>query len=379
MRKEASIIEFFKDIHSNPEIGFEVDRTKDRVISYIKEFSNMDHIEIAEIGKNGLKVFINNGKDRVIGFRSELDALPINEETSLEYKSKISGRMHACGHDSHISILVGLIVELSRLDLDYNIVFYFEPSEESPPGGARFIVEDDKEFLKNVDFIIAFHNHPFLDYGVYGIRKGPIMAEVYEFDIDFIGSSTHAAYPHEGEDPIYAFSLFNTQLQGLISRFTSPTSSTIASIGSVKAGEVFNIIPDRLNFKGTLRTLNRENVKLLEDKFLVLLESVSKFVGINYKINVFESFYPILENSSLVYSKIKDLFDNLNIKYKEIEPSLGGETFSYFGKYTEIFYVFFGINNGKDRFYPWHSSRFFLPPDIIPKVIKDWIEILKML
>ncbi|MEG9503766.1 MAG: amidohydrolase, partial [Methylorubrum extorquens] len=250
-----------RDLHAHPEIGFEEVRTSGIVAEHLEKFG----IEVHRgLGKTGV-VGVLQGRPgaRRIGLRADMDALPITEETNLPYRSTVPGKMHACGHDGHTTMLVGAARYLAETrDFDGTAVFVFQPAEEGL-GGARAMIADGLFEKFPVDEIYAIHNVPHGPHGVLQVRPGPIMAAADFFDIRITGRGAHAAMPHQGIDPIVIATGLVQAMQSIVSRNSNPLKSAVVSVTQIHAGAAYNVIPEGAHLTGTVRTFDADLRKLI--------------------------------------------------------------------------------------------------------------------
>ena len=236
-----------RDLHQIPELAFDLYLTS----AYVKKELERMGYQTISTAKTGL-IAVKNGKsDEAIAFRSDMDALPVTELTNVSFPSKHDGKMHACGHDGHMSMLLGFAEYVSKLkDLNKTIVFIFQPAEEGP-GGAKVIIEEGIFEKYKISKIFGIHLYPGLDEGLYGLVNGPMMAQNGEFNIHVHGKSAHGAQPHLGSDALLASSHLVTQYHSIISRFLDPLDPAVITVGTSNGGEARNIIAQDIKMTGT--------------------------------------------------------------------------------------------------------------------------------
>ena len=246
-----------RDLHAHPELGFEEVRTSGIVADLLEGYGIEVHRGIGGTGVVGvLKGRSDSG--RRIGLRADMDALPIEEETNLPYRSTYPGKMHACGHDGHTTMLVGAARYLAETrDFDGTAVFVFQPAEEGR-GGARAMLADGLFEKFPCDEIYGLHNQPSGPHGAIGLRPGPIMAAADFFDIRVQGRGIHAAQPHKGIDPIVIITGLAQAMQSIVSRNADPLKSIVVSITRLNAGSAYNVVPESADMAGTIRTFDRD-------------------------------------------------------------------------------------------------------------------------
>jgi amidohydrolase len=245
-----------RDIHQHPETAFEEHRTSDMVAGRLESFGIKVHRGLAETGVVGT-LKLGSGR-RAIGLRADMDALPMQELNQFEHRSVNAGKMHACGHDGHVTMLLGAARMLAAEGgFDGAVHFIFQPAEEGGGGGRRMVEEGLFEKFP-VEGVYGLHNMPGLPAGRFATRVGPVMAAADEVDIEIRGTGGHAAFPHRASDPILAGAHVVTALQSIVARNTDPLESAVVSMTMFHGGEVNNVIPDRAKLRGSVRTFRPE-------------------------------------------------------------------------------------------------------------------------
>src|SRR5215204_4326138 len=249
------IVALRRDIHREPELGFDTERTAEKVLAALDGLPLDIETGVAE---NGIVAMLEGeGDGRTVALRADMDALPIQEETGLPFASEIEGRMHACGHDGHTGMLVGAAHALSgmRDRLGGSVKFIFQPAEEGG-GGGRVMV--DEGVADDVNSIFALHLWPGLPFGKVATKAGPIMAAADAFEMEIRGSGGHGAMPHLAADAVVIAAQVVTALQTVVSREVDPVEPAVLTVGEIGAGTAFNIIPQKARLGGTVRTLNSD-------------------------------------------------------------------------------------------------------------------------
>ena len=303
----------------------------------------------------------------VVAVRTDIDALPILEQTNLPFASKNKGCMHACGHDVHMAVVLGAAVVLNQLknDLAGTVRFIFQPAEEKPPGGALPMIENGA--LDNVEMIFGLHVDPHLKVGKIGLRDGVTMGSVTDFDLTIYGKGGHAARPQDTIDAIVIASEVIESLQKIVSREIDPIQPVVITFGKIEGGCARNVICDEVRLIGTARTLSDETSKLVPKKIKKIAESVCKAHGAKVEMNIMVA-YPVLANhpeaNGIIQKNFEHLFGNGKI---EITPQvLGGEDFACYLKLVKGAMFRLGVMNkkiGADK--SWHSPQFIIDEDAV--------------
>lgn len=361
-----------KNLHEMPEIALQEYNTS----KYIRDFLTSLNIKYVEIERSTLAIF-EGEEDRWIGFRADIDALPIQEEGEKDYKSKIDGMMHACGHDGHTTNLLYFAKWLSEelksgKILKKSVMLIFQSGEEGK-GGARFVA--NSEFFKNKKFdgIFALHLNPEIEEGKIATTTGAVSFQNINFDIEIVGKGCHGAQPHKGIDSILVGAKLVEAYQSIISRNLEPSETAVLTIGSFKAGEVRNIIPEKVNILGTIRMLNTDLIELFRERVYSINKGLEVAFGV--KINmVFNPFYPPVINSDELYAKLEKVVpEEKLIKSTRLN---GSEDFSFYlqnGNKGLMFLL--GVRNEEKNFiYPLHNPKFDFDPKALElgfKIFRD--------
>jgi hippurate hydrolase len=293
----SDITAWRRDLHENPEILFDTHRTAGVVADKLQAFG-CDEV-VTGIGRTGV-VGVIKGKStasgKVVGLRADMDALPIHEETGLEYASKTDGAMHACGHDGHTAMLLGAAQYLAETrNFDGTVVVIFQPAEEGG-GGGREMCEDDMMARWNIQEVYGMHNWPGLPVGQFAIRPGPFFAATDLLDIEVEGLGGHAAKPNETVDTTVVAAHIVTALQTIVSRNADPVGNIVVSITSFEtSSKAFNVIPQKVQLKGTVRTLSGELRDLAEKRVVEICEGIAATFGAVARVR-YERNYPVMVN-----------------------------------------------------------------------------------
>jgi amidohydrolase len=354
------IINTRRELHKHPEPAFKENWTH----NFIEKELNALGLKVKTLNKTGLIADIGKGKKR-IALRADMDALPIKEENSLPYKSQNEGFMHACGHDTHMAMLLGAAKLLSEEENPPTVRFIFQPSEEKIPGGAKGMIEEGA--LKGISKIYAIHIEPESDVGTLILKPGVMLAAADEMTITIKGKGAHAAEPHKAIDPIYASALFINQTQSLVSRKADPKNPFVISICTINGGTAFNIIPEEVKMLGTVRTVEKELWQKAPEWIGNILNALKVSLGIDYELR-YNRGYPILKNDlkeTEGLTKIaKSIFKEINLMES---PIMGGEDFAYYLQEVPGTFVFMGGGNKKKGIQSkLHTARFNIDENALP-------------
>ena len=357
-------------IHMNPELGYEEFETSRLIVENLESFGLDVHAGIAETGVVGL---LETGRPGpTIGIRADMDALSIDESNDVPYKSRRPGKMHACGHDAHVSMLLGAARLLSEnknwLDgLGGNVKFIFQPAEEGKAGGKRMVEEGILEEPR-VDLLIAAHVWPDMPAGRIATRSGPSLAAGDRLQIYVRGQSSHAAYPHKSKDALLAACHLVTALQSIVSRNVGPLESAVLSITTFESGVAFNIVPRDARIKGTIRTHDPKVREKVADRVRAVARGVAEAFDVQIDLEITPG-YPVLVNheaaAALVENAGVQILGAENVE--EMPISMGAEDFSYMAEKRPGAMFRVGISNpGKGFVHGLHSDLFDLDEDALP-------------
>ena len=357
-------------LHEHPELGFQEFNTAKFVTERLQALGVEDiRTGVNVTGVTGLirGTGTGPGKDAVVLVRADMDALPILEENEVDYRSQNDGVMHACGHDAHTSMLLGVArLLMDRRDQFAGMVkILFQPSEEAGPGGAKGMIEQGVLEDPHVDAVFGLHVSSRLDTGKISVGDGPIMAAADAFRITVQGKGGHGAYPHGSVDPVAIGSHIVVALQTLVSREVDPTDKAVVSVCAFNAGDAFNVIPDTAMLGGTVRTFLPETRDLLEQRVNELASGIAEAMGATVTVE-YRRGYPSVVNDEAMADIVRDAArevvgeDNLEMG----KPRMGAEDFSYFA--LERPGCFFNVGTGsdtKDTKWSHHHPRFNVDED----------------
>lgn len=357
-------------LHKIPETGFNEFKTSDFLESKLREYG----YQPVKIAKTGLYVYIEGRERDGIAFRADIDALEIDEKNDVSYKSVHAGKMHACGHDGHMSILLGFAKYLSTVEKPKKgILLVFQPAEEGP-GGAKDIVGSGIFEGHNIKAIFGLHLFPNLDEGTIGCRRGPLMAKTAEIDFKVIGKSAHGAMPHTGIDAIYVASKLIEAYQGIIGRSLSPVEGSVVTIGKIRGGDVRNIIAQEVVMEGTVRTFSNDVYNTIVNRITDINRGTEVAYGVKIEEDI-RPLYPPVVNDGKLYELFRSAVEG-KLNFVEMEPLMLAEDFSYYQE--AIPGIFFMLGTRTDEFcYPLHNSKFNFNEEVLKDGLRAFIEVSK--
>jgi len=371
------LVEIRRTIHMHPELGFEEVETSRLVAGWLEKFGIEVRRGVAKTGVIGLLQGKEPGK--TVAIRADMDALPMDEAGSVPYASRIKGKMHACGHDAHVAILLGVAKFFSsnRELVKGNIKWIFQPAEEGG-GGGRVMTEEGVLENPTVDAIFGAHVFPLLPVGKVGVYEREGLAATDRFIVKIIGKGGHGAFPHLCKDPILAAGHLITQIHSIVSRNINPIDSAVITIGKISGGTASNIIPDEVELIGTVRSLTPQVQEELKNRIEIVARGVAQSFGMDYRYD-FEYGYPMLINdpemSKLVARACAKGIGQENVVW--VKPAMGGEDFSYYlQKVPGAFFRLGNRNEAKGTIHPYHSNLFDVDEDILPLGVEMFVRII---
>lgn len=371
----AEITEWRRDIHQHPELMYDVFRTAEMVQEKLTSFG-CDEV-VPGIGKTGVVGIIKgNRPGPTIGLRADMDALPILEETGKEWASRTAGKMHACGHDGHTSMLLGAAKYLSETrNFAGQVAVIFQPAEEGGAGG-KAMVDDGMMERFNIEEVFGMHNLPGLPVGQFATTNGPIMASVDIFNIEVTGRGGHAAFPHQSIDPVMVGAQIVVGAQALVARTLDPMESGVVSITCFNAGTTDNVIPETAKLMGTIRALKPEVREHLEQKLIYLVETTAQAHGASAKVD-YEVVYPPTVNhsnqTSFAVETALDITGDAALVDGAATPMLGGEDFSFMLNARPGNFIFVG--NGDTA--GLHHPKYDFNDEAIPFGTSYWVRLVE--
>jgi amidohydrolase len=370
-----------RDFHRHPELTYDLPRTSRIVAERLRAFGFDEVIE--GVGQTGVVGLLHGtkgaagGAGRRVLLRADMDALPILEATGAEYASASPGRMHACGHDGHTTMLLGAARWLAGTrDFDGTLVFCFQPAEEGG-AGAQAMIDDGMLERFPVKGAYAVHNWPGMPVGRFGVVRGPALAATASFVITIEGVGGHAAFPHKTRDPIVAAGHLVTAAQTIVSRVVDPLDSAVVSITAIHGGEAFNVIPDRVEMKCNIRSFSDAVSKTVEAELERICASTAAALGVTARLDrAAETPYPPTVNhpaeTELALSAMRAVAGPERVR-DDLRPVMGAEDFAFILRRVPGAYVFVG--NGDTA--GLHNPKYDFNDAALPHGVAYWIELAK--
>ena len=358
-----SFIQIRRDLHQIPELGFQEFKTQQYILDYLSKLPQ-DKLEIMR-WETGLLVRVRGSHPKkTIGYRSDMDGLPILEQTGYAFSSIHEGNMHACGHDFHMSIALGILTELvTRQPPENHIVFIFQPAEEGP--GGAYPMMQSKEFQKQAfDEIYALHVQPEAPTGYVRMKPGIFFAHTAEIHIDLMGKGGHAAYPHLTKDMIVASAALVQQIQTVISRNINPLESGVVTFGFLHSGTANNIIAQGAKLKGTARALSVETMQVIKKRVSEICQGIAVMYDCEVQCEFRSEYYGVYNDAILTENLLK-YFKEENIPAEICEPTLAGEDFGYMIQNIPGCMFWLGVQSP----FGLHHEKFCPDEAAIPKAI----------
>ena len=375
------LIDRRRDFHRHPELAFEEHRTAGIVAD---ELNNLGLEVQTGVGKTGVIGILEGDEDGpTVLYRADMDALPIQEENSAEYVSRAAGKMHACGHDGHTAIGLGIAKVLSnrRNELGGRVKFVFQPAEEVG-GGAESMIADGALESPAPDYSLGIHLWNDLEVGTVSVVSGPTMSGAGVFEITIIGKGGHGAMPHQTADPIVCSAQVIVALQSIVSRNVNPQDLVVITIGMLQGGSARNIIPQSVSFSGTFRLFDEGTRKLIKTRMREIAESVAKAMGCRAEVNFGWGIGAVV-NDAEVAARARDVFANYGDVVQVVDqPWMASEDVGLFMQRNPSAYLLVGsANHERELDYPHHHPRFDIDEDVLPlsvglmsAVIADYLE-----
>jgi len=367
------IIGWRRYLHAHPELAFQEKETAAFVAAKLREFG----LEVHEgIGGTGVVGVLRRGNGPMVGFRADMDALPITEATGLPYASKTAGIMHACGHDGHTAMLLGAAMILTETPpASGSVVFIFQPAEEGEAGGKAMI---DGGLFRDFPAasVYGLHNWPGIPAGQFAVRTGVVMAAFDTFEVVIEGHGSHGAMPHQGIDPIAVSTQLYQAWQLIVSRNVNPTDAAVISVTQIHAGDAWNVLPDKVILRGTVRTLRPQTREMIRTQMTDRADLICRAFGARAHVTWQERYPPTINSAAeadlarLVAADTAPAAEVLT----DLAPSMASEDFSYMLQKKPGAYAWLGCgpaDNGMNL----HSPRYDFNDEILPVGIEYWVRL----
>jgi amidohydrolase len=374
---QIHMVEWRRHLHRNPEVSFHEEKTSSFVAGMLESFG----VEVKQhVGGHGVIGSIRGDKPGpVVMLRADMDALPIQDEKDVEYASQQAGAMHACGHDGHISILLGTALYFSRHkhEIKGEIRFLFQPAEELLPGGALKVIADGG--LEGVDVIYGIHLWTPLPVGVAASTPGPMMAAADDFYIEIKGKGGHGGMPQSTVDSLVAGSALVMQLQTVVSRSVDPLRPAVLTIGTMQAGSAQNIIAESCKMTGTVRTFDEETRSIMKERVHTVIAQTGAIYGAETQLNYIMGYPPVVNDEQETARFFREAVDVFGADSVQKSPMMmPAEDFAYYLQQIPGCFMFVGAGNPeKNAVYPHHHPKFDFDEDAMQNAVKLFIAMAK--
>lgn len=332
MLKEDDLITIRRHLHQIPEVALEEVETHAFLMQVIG-MMDQKFLKILEPKELPTAILVRvQGSDpsRTIGYRTDIDGLPVDEKKGLPYASQHPGKMHACGHDMHMTVALGVLDYFASHQPKDNLVFFFQPAEESEAGGKRAYELGLFEGEWRPDEFYGLHVNPKMQTGVIGCRMGTLFAGTTEVNIDVIGKGGHAAFPQDAKDAVVAASALVMQVQTIISRSINPIESGVITLGKFEAGTIRNVIADHARLEGTIRGLTQVMIEKIKERVQEICEGIERSFEVEVRLGLNQGGYFPVENDPVLTKRfIRFMQENPDVVYEEVPPAMTGEDFGY--------------------------------------------------
>jgi amidohydrolase len=362
-----------RHLHQTPELNYDVFKTAAFVAERLREFG-CDEV-VTGIGRTGVVGIIRGrlGPGRTVGLRADMDALPINEQSGKPYASTVPGKMHACGHDGHTAMLLGAAKYLAETrNFVGSVAVIFQPAEEGGAGGLA-MVEDGMMDRFGIERVFGMHNMPGLPVGQFAIRPGPIMAATAEFTITVKGRGGHAAMPHRAIDPIVVGSQIVTAFQTIASRNTDAVESVVVTVTKFHGGDAYNVIPEKVELAGTVRTLKKEVAAMARERIHAICDGIAAAYGATIHVD-YDANYPVTFNhpdEAVFAGDIAAAVAGDGQVQRAMQPVMGGEDFSYMLESRPGAFIFIGNGDSANL----HHEAYDFNDEVIPHGMSYWVRL----
>lgn len=375
-----------RDLHAHPELAFAEHRTADLVANYLTEWGVPIHRGLGGTGVVGIVRGTAGNSTAAIGLRADMDALPLQEANTFEHRSRHPGRMHACGHDGHVAMLLSAARYLAQHpDFDGTVYLIFQPAEEGGGGAARMIADGLFERFP-MQAVFAIHNWPGLEAGTFGLTSGPIMGSSNEFEIHLKGRGAHAAMPHLGADPVMAAVHLAQGLQTIITRNKNPADTAVLSVTQIHAGSADNVIPAEAELRGTVRTYATEPLDLIENRMRDMVQHIAHAFDVEAEFRFSRNYPPTINHpaEAAVVAEVASRLVGPERVNPQVVPSMGAEDFAFMLAEVPGCYLWLGAGDGEHRTSGHglgpcmlHSDSFDFNDNLLPLGASFWVRLVE--
>jgi len=363
---ESEIVNLRRAFHQNPELSWKEFKTAKRIVTILREEGLQ--VQNGICGTGVVAEIQGAGEGKTMAIRADMDALPMQDAKEVSYASKVPGVMHACGHDSHMAIAIGVAKILKRMEGDFagKIRFIFQPCEEAFPSGAQELVKEG--VMQGVDSIFALHVDPEIEAGKIGLRKGALTANAGEFKLSIIGKSGHAARPHQAIDTIYLSNQVMTALYDIMGNRNQSHLPAVLTLGKIAGGIKSNVIPERVDIGGTIRTVDMQTNNEIVNQIEHRLRTITQAAGATYSFE-FPALIPSVNNDASLINLVRDVGNSI-LGHDEIVDishiSMGGEDFSWYLDHAPGALIRLGARKPGDQVRYLHTHSFDIDESAIP-------------
>lgn len=376
---QSRYVDIRRDIHAHPELAYAEHRTADVVARHLESLGIETH---RGIGGTGVVGVVRGGRGlRAIGLRADMDALSMQERNDFDHRSQHQGCMHACGHDGHTTMLLAAAEGLVKRREEFDGVVYliFQPAEEGE-AGAKAMIDDGLFDRFPMESVFGMHNWPGMEAGHFAVHAGPVMASADRFDIEVLGVGAHAAMPHLGVDPVVAASALVQAFQTISSRTIDPLDAAVVSTTIFQAGEAYNVIPDRVQLSGTVRTFSETVRTTVEARLREICAGIAASCRVSIDV-AYRQGYPATVNTveeARVCADVAGALVGADRVATDMRPSMGAEDFAYFLREKPGCYVWIGNGPGEGGCM-LHNPNYDFNDDLIPVGGAYWVELVRRL
>lgn len=371
----TDVTSYRRQLHQTPELGLEEKKSAEFIREKLRSFGITEIYTMLTTAT--IAVFHGKQAGKTLAFRSDIDALPVTEETGVSFASKTEGKMHACGHDGHASALLGFAKYLSQHPevIKGTIVLIFQPAEEGP-GGAQLLINEGLIEKFGIDQIVGIHLFPEFPEGVIACRPGAMMARNGEVTIKIKGTSAHGAQPQQGQDAILASSAVIQGLHSIISRNISPLDTGVLTFGEITGGQAMNIIAGEVKIEGTMRAFSDEAYDIMTQRVKELAEFIAQGYGCQAEVS-FNHMYRVVDNDAKMVQALEEVAGK---NYVECQPYMLAEDFSMYQQVIPGLFFFVGVRNEEKGYtYPLHSGKMQFDEKNLLSAITCYVQLMEAL